>query len=76
MLEEYEISSNSTSKHYTEIQSKISIKNILSLYEGIFEHQLSEHLFTLFEKHPCIFSRDLVTVVLDDRIFKQWLSLL
>ena len=74
MLEEYEISSNSVSKHYTEIQSKISTKNILSLYEGIFEYQLSEHLSTLFEKHPCIFSRDLVTVVLDDSVFKQWLS--
>ena len=74
MLEEYEISSNSVSKHYAEIQSKISTKNILRLYERIFEHQLSEHLLTLFEKHPCIFSRNLVTVVLDDSVFKQWLS--
>ena len=74
MLEQYEISSNSVSKHYAEIQSKISTKNILRLYERIFEHQLSEHLLTLFEKHPCIFSRNLVTVVLDDSVFKQWLS--
>ena len=50
MLEEYEISSNTVSKHSAEIQSKISTKNILRLYERIFEHQLSEHILTLFEK--------------------------
>ena len=50
MLEEYEISSNTVSKHSAEIQSKISTKNILRLYERIFEHQLSEHLLTLFEQ--------------------------
>jgi hypothetical protein len=35
---------------------------------------VSDYLEDLCSKHSCIFSRELVTVVLDDSVFKQWLS--
>lgn len=44
------------------------------IFEGVFEHQLYERLRELDNKHSSAWSRELVTVVLDDSVFKQWLS--
>jgi hypothetical protein len=45
-----------------------------ALYEGVFEHILTQELGVLLSKHTSILSRELVTVVLDDSVFKMWLA--
>jgi hypothetical protein len=49
-------------------------KHLHALYEGVFEHILTQQLGVLLSKHTSILSRELVTVVLDDSVFKMWLS--
>jgi hypothetical protein len=49
-------------------------KHLHALYEGVFEHILTQQLGALLSKHTSILSRELVTVVLDDSVFKMWLA--
>jgi hypothetical protein len=49
-------------------------KQLHDLYEGVFEHIVMQKLSNLMVKHGSELSRTLVTVVLDDSVFKHWLA--
>jgi hypothetical protein len=49
-------------------------KHLHALYEAVFEHILMQELGGLLSKHSSALSRELVTVVLDDSVFKMWLA--
>jgi hypothetical protein len=52
----------------------ISYKNITDLFERAFSQNVEAKLSEMCAKDPSIFSREYVTVILDDSIFKQWLK--
>lgn len=52
----------------------MTISELLRIFEHIFEEQVFKKLKELNEKHDSVWSRELVTVLLDDSVFKQWLS--
>ena len=66
--------SNYRQKSYKSICKALSINKIKGIFESVFEHQVYESLKSLCEKDSSCWSRELVTVVLDDSIFKQWLQ--
>jgi Transposase DDE domain len=68
------ISSNNAQKKDTALCNILKNKHLHAFYEGVFEHILTQQLGALLSKHASIFSRELVTVVLDDSVFKMWLS--
>lgn len=59
---------------FKELYNKLTINTIIKIFESIFELQIKAAFERLSEKHSSCLSRELVTVVLDDSIFKQWLS--
>ncbi len=74
ILESYDIQSNHLSKQFKELYKKLTINKLILMFETIFEGQIYEQLKDLSEKDSSCWSRELVTVVLDDSVFKQWLS--
>ncbi|MEN0051904.1 MAG: transposase [Bacteroidota bacterium] len=73
-MEEYGIKSNNSAKQFKQLYISATISKLLKIFERIFEAQIFERLEELSQKHPSAWSRELVTVVLDDSVFKQWLS--
>jgi hypothetical protein len=71
-LREFGISQNQGTLCYRCLCKKLSINNIRNLYELIFADTLGKKLKELSLKDSSVWSRELVTVVLDDSIFKQW----
>jgi len=74
ILEAHDIRSNSVSKQFKQLYKKLTINKLLLIFESVFESQIYEQLKELSEKDSSCWSRELVTVVLDDSVFKQWLS--
>lgn len=68
------IRSNNTQKKDTALSKILTNKHLHAVYEGVFEHILTQELGALLSKHASILSRELVTVVLDDSVFKMWLA--
>lgn len=68
------ISSNNAQKKDTALSKILTTKHLHALYEGVFEHILTQQLGALLSRHASILSRELVTVVLDDSVFKMWLA--
>jgi hypothetical protein len=70
----FDIKSNSQQIHYKKICKLLTISKLRKIFEYIFEHEVSKELIELSQKDNSIWSKELVTVVLDDSIFRQWLD--
>ena len=47
---------------------------IRNIFESVFESNLLEALAGMCKKDACCWSRELVTAILDDSVFRQWLK--
>lgn len=74
ILERFEIKSNNRQIKYKQLCKKLSNNKLHEIFEFIFEQQLSPVLDKLVQKDASNWSRELVTAVLDDSVFKQWLQ--
>jgi len=74
ILSEYGIKSTRTSTRFKNLYKSLTINILIKLFERIFELQVSAKFKELSNKHKSCLSRELVTVVLDDSVFKQWLG--
>lgn len=72
ILRQYDISSNKHQIDYTELCNKLTNSVLHKLFESIFENEVLGVLQQMCEKDSCCWSRELVTALLDDSIFKQW----
>lgn len=74
ILKHLGITSNSRQIKYSKLCRKLTRKTIRSLFEFIFEQELAARLSELCQKDDSNWSRELVTVVVDDSVFRQWLE--
>jgi hypothetical protein len=74
ILTRFGISSNNEQINYTNLCNKLSNSNLHKMYEYVFEQHIADTLSEFSDKHASKWSRDLVTAVLDDSVFKQWLQ--
>ena len=74
ILENYGISNGKHQRNHNKICKKLSLSTFKVIFEALFEQQLGASLAILSEKHTCCFSREPVTVILDDSVFRQWLT--
>lgn len=74
ILRQLGLKSNSYQIKYTDICKKLSCKEIANIFELFFEKILADELVKRCAKHRSSWSRELITAVLDDSIFKQWIS--
>jgi hypothetical protein len=74
LIEHFSLSSNTLSAKYTKLCSQLKNSDISSFFSKVFEQILSNKFAELSEKHPCIFSRETTTAVLDDSVFRCWLE--
>lgn len=74
ILERFGIKSNSQQIKYKKICKKLSNNKLHEIFEFIFESQLREVIEKLSEKDDSNWSRELVTAIVDDSVFKQWLQ--
>lgn len=72
ILEKFNIKSNTQQINYKKLCKSLTVSKIRNIFEYIFEHEVSKELIALSQKDPSVWSRELVTVVLDDSIFRQW----
>lgn len=68
------IQSNGMQVKYKKLCKALSIHKLRGIFEIIFENQIEQALQKLSEKDSSAWSRSLVTLVLDDSIFRQWLQ--
>ena len=61
--------------NYKNIRKSLTNNKLHQIFDYVFEQQLASVLRSLAQKDSCTFSRTLVTVVLDDSVFKQWLTM-
>jgi hypothetical protein len=59
---------------YRILCKKLSISTLQKIFDGVFEEQVFEELKQRCQKDNSIFSKELVTAVLDDSIFRMWLK--
>ena len=71
LLEKHDILSNNESIKYARLCRKLTPSVLLKMYEQVFQNHLLNQLKTLLVKDKSCLSRELVTVVLDDSIFKH-----
>jgi hypothetical protein len=74
ILTKFEILSNSPQIQYKKLCKSLTDHKLRLIFEYIFEQQLSLDLEKLAQKDRSCFSRELVTFVVDESIFKQWLQ--
>jgi hypothetical protein len=74
ILSKFGISSNHLQKNYKALYDKLSINKIRQIFEYVFESQLRQILEEMSKKDNSIWSKKVVTLVLDDSIFRQWLQ--
>ena len=74
ILRKYGISSNNHQVSFKKLCKKLTTNKIAIIYSSIFESQILAILKKMSEKDSSCWSRELVTAVLDDSIFKQWLQ--
>jgi hypothetical protein len=73
-LTKLDSSSNRLQQNYTKFYKKLTINKLRVVFEFIFEHQVTDILTRMDSKDPTIWSKKRVTAILDDSIFRQWLS--
>ncbi|MDE5120055.1 MAG: transposase [Trichodesmium sp. St19_bin1] len=66
--------SNSAQISYQKLLSNLSVNMLRKLFEEVFMSQLSQVLGEMSHKDSSSWSKKLVTVVLDDSVFRSWLS--
>ena len=74
LLVKCEIVSNSAQLSYQKLLSNLSINKLRRLFEEVFMFQLGQVLREMAQKDSSCWSKNLVTVVLDDSVFRSWLS--
>lgn len=74
ILTKFEIKSNSLQVNYKKLCKELTESKLRKIFEYIFEQQLQDKLAKMTKKDTSCWSRELVTVVLDDSVFKQWLQ--
>jgi hypothetical protein len=74
ILQKFNIKSNRQQINYKKICKSLTVSKLRSIFEYIFEHEISKELIALAQKDKSNWSREFVTVVLDDSVFKQWLD--
>ena len=67
----YGISNGKHQRHYQQISKKLTPSVFKTIFEDLFAQQLEEKLYELSQKHTSCFSREPVTVILDDSVFRQ-----
>ena len=74
ILQYHDIKSNSHQICYKNICKSLTNKAIHDIFSTLFEKELNDKLTNLSQKDPSAWSRETVTVVLDDSIFRTWLQ--
>lgn len=74
VLTRFEIKSNNYQINYYKVCKRLSNKDLELLFEECFESIVASKLMLLSNKHSSNWSRELVTAVIDDSIFRQWLT--
>jgi hypothetical protein len=74
ILTKFGITSNRLQKNYTSLYKKLTVNKLRIIFESIFEQQTIAILKKMAMKDSSIWSKIRVTAVLDDSIFRQWLS--
>lgn len=74
ILSEYGIKSTRTFTRFKDLYKDLTINILIKIFERVFELHLKAKFKELSTKHKSCLSRELVTVVLDDSVFKQWLG--
>ena len=74
ILNRFEIKSNNEQIKYKKLCKSLSNNKIHAIFEFVFERQVEEALKLLSNKDASNWSREIVTAVLDDSVFKQWLQ--
>ena len=72
LLRKHGIRSNNHQINYKHLCNRLTISTIRKVFEGIFEAQILDVLKKMSEKDSSCWSRELVTALVDDSIFKQW----
>jgi hypothetical protein len=72
ILQQSDISSNKHQIDYKNLCKKLTHNKIHKIFESVFEMQLLAVLDKMSQKDSSCWSRELVTALLDDSIFKQW----
>ena len=72
ILQKYDIGSNNHQISYKKLCKRLTINEISKIYASVFETQVLAVLQKMSVKDSSCWSRELVTAVLDDSIFKQW----
>lgn len=74
ILTRLEIKSNKSQIDFTKLCKKLSGNKIRLFFQYAYEQAVSEKLEELANKHSSNWSRVLVTAVIDDSVFRQWLQ--
>ena len=74
LLLKCEIVSNSAQISYQKLLANLSVNQLRKLFEEAFMFQLGQVLGKMSQKDSSGWSKNLVTVVLDDSVFRSWLS--
>lgn len=74
ILTKFGIQSNGLQVKYKKLCKQLSLNKIRRMYDFVFESQVEAALQKMSEKDSSAWSRELVTLVLDDSIFRQWLQ--
>ncbi len=74
ILTKFGITSNRLQKNYTKLYKKLTVSKLRIIFEFIFEQQAVGILREMALRDSSIWSKKRVTAVLDDSIFRQWLS--
>ena len=72
MLSKLGIRSNYQQGQYKKLCNELSVSKIRLLFENAFSYNIEEKLKDMADKDPSCWSRELVTVVIDDSIFRCW----
>ena len=73
-MKRFGITSNNEQVKYNKLCNKVSNSNLHKMFEFAFEQHIAGVLANFSDKHASKWSRDLVSGVLDDSVFKQWLQ--
>jgi hypothetical protein len=74
ILTKFDITSNLRQIKYKQLCKRLTLSKIRKMYECVFEYEVKSILESMSQKDSSCWSKEIVTVVLDDSIFKQWLG--
>lgn len=72
ILVKYDIKSNNHQIDYKKLCKKLTVSKLQKIFDAIFEQQVLSKLTEMLSKDSSCWSRELVTAILDDSIFKSW----